>query len=90
MPRRKSKHELRCFCRTEPLLAVYGRDEQGQLYIHVKVWKQTRIYGEMIVTGGVCKLRCRECLRWHKVRILQPDHVELVEETDPPVLAATP
>lgn len=90
MPRIKSKHELRCFCRTEPLLAVYGVDESGQLYVHVKIWKQSRIYGEIIVTGGVVKLRCRECLRWHKIRILQPDHAELVEDSEPTALVVTP
>lgn len=86
---RRSKHELRCFCRTEPLLAVYGVNEQGLLYIHIKVYKQQRIFGEIIATGGVVQLRCRECLRWHKVRILQPGRAVLEEETDPSLLAAT-
>lgn len=90
MPRQRSKHDLRCFCRTEPLLAVYGIDEHSQLYVHVKIYKQSRIFGEVIVTGGVVRLRCRECLRWHKVRIIQPGSAVLEEDTRPGLLAVTP
>jgi hypothetical protein len=63
--------ELRCFCSREPLLATYGVDHSGTLFVHVKIWKQRRIYGELVVEGGLVKLRCRECLRWHEVRIVQ-------------------
>jgi hypothetical protein len=90
VPRQRSKHDLRCFCRTEPLLAVYGIDEHGQLYVHVKIYKQSRVFGEVIVTGGVVRLRCRECLRWHKVRIIQPGSAVLEEDTRPGLLAVTP
>lgn len=65
MPRREK--ELRCFCRSEPLLATYGVDSRGRLYVHVKIYKQNRIYGELVFEGGVVKLRCRNCLRWHRV-----------------------
>ncbi len=82
--RERSKHELRCFCRTEPLLATYGVDEGGELYVHLKVYKQQRIYGEVVVTHGVVKLRCRECLRWHRVVIRDSDTAAL-EETPEPV-----
>lgn len=58
---------LRCFCRGEPLLATYGVDGRGELFVHVKIYKQSRIYGELVFTGGVVKIRCRNCLRWHRV-----------------------
>ena len=67
MPRHE--HELRCFCRTEPLLATYGIDSGGTLFVHVKIWKAKRIFGELIIEGGVVKIRCRNCLRWHVIRI---------------------
>jgi hypothetical protein len=63
---RKAK-ELRCFCRGEPLLATYGVDSTGKLYVHVKIFKQNRIYGELIINEGTVKMRCRNCLRWHRV-----------------------
>lgn len=69
---------------------MYGVDEEGQLYVHVKIYKQARIYGEIICTGGTVRLRCRECLRWHRVRILQPNRAELQEDSAPSMLAATP
>lgn len=62
--------EIRCFCSRTPLLAVAGRNQRtNEPYVHIKVFKQGRIFGEVVVTEGVVRLRCRECLRWHKVRI---------------------
>lgn len=51
------------------------------MYVHVKVYKQARIFGEVLVTEGTVELHCRECLRWHKVVMHQPGKVEL-EATD--------
>lgn len=65
MPRREK--ELRCFCRGEPLLATYGIDKNGELFVHVKIFKQNRIYGELLIISGVAKMRCRNCLRWHRI-----------------------
>jgi hypothetical protein len=63
----RREKELRCFCRGEPLLATYGIDSSGVLFVHVKIYKQQRIYGELVFEGGVVKLRCRNCLRWHRI-----------------------
>lgn len=60
--------ELRCFCTRRPMLGIVGHDSIGT-YLHIKVYKQSRLYGEMIAYGGVVKVRCRECLRWHVVTI---------------------
>lgn len=79
---RRTKNELRCFCRRAPLLATYGLDKHGKLYIHVKIYKQARIFGEVLVVEGTVKLHCRECLRWHKVVMRSSGAAELVEEAD--------
>jgi len=63
----RTTNDLRCFCPEKPLLATYGIDEDRQLYIHVRIWKQNRIFGEMIVKSGIVKIHCRCCLRWHTV-----------------------
>jgi len=76
MPRREK--ELRCFCRSEPLLATYGVDGRGKLFVHVKIWKAKRIFGELVIEGGLVKIRCRNCLRWHTVRVNQ-NHATLQE-----------
>lgn len=63
--------DLRCECSRRPLLAKAGRDSKGQPYVHVKIYKQRRIYGEIVVTEGTVRLRCRECFRWFVVRIVE-------------------
>lgn len=88
MARPRSSHELRCFCTRQPLLATYGLDEKGLLYVHVRVFKQGRIFGEIIVTGGTVRLHCRECLRWHRVVIREPERLTLEEDTQPAMYAA--
>lgn len=87
MRARRSSHELRCFCAREPLLATYGLTEGGLPYVHVRVYKQNRIFGEVVITGGKVQLHCRECLRWHSVNIVSPTKVELKEDTAPDAVA---
>jgi hypothetical protein len=70
-------------------LATYGVDASGQLFVHVKVYKQRRIFGEIIVTGGKVKLLCRECLRWYGVVIRQPGKAELQEFQVPAEVAGS-
>jgi hypothetical protein len=85
MPRRE--HELRCFCSREPLLATYGVDSKGKLFVHMKVWKARRIFGESVIEGGVVKIRCRDCLRWHTVCIGQKSaFLEETHESLPPTI----
>lgn len=77
--------ELRCFCARRPLLARYGNDKE-RLFVHVLIHKQNRIYAEILVTDGVVQLHCRECLRWHTVKIIQPNRATLQESDAPEVL----
>lgn len=65
----RREKELRCFCRAQPLLATYGVDSKGKLFVHVKIWKQRRIFGELVIEGGTVKIRCRDCLRWHTINV---------------------
>lgn len=62
--------EVRCFCARAPLLALCGRDTKtGDPYVHVKSARKDRINAEVLVTSGSARVRCRECLRWHTIRI---------------------
>lgn len=80
MPRREeTRHELRCFCTRKPTLAHYGVDPKGKLYVHIKIHKSGKLCGEVIAEGTV-RVRCRECLRWHKVVIVQPGVARLEED----------
>lgn len=78
-----SRRELRCFCSRSPLLAVYGIDISNRLFVHVKVYKQQRVYGEILCRGGEIALKCRECLRWHRITIR--DSLPTLEEVGKPV-----
>lgn len=64
---------MRCFCARKPLLAIYGRDlKSGELFIHIRVYKQTKVYAEIYISANAeIKILCRECLRLHKVKIIQ-------------------
>ena len=81
--RQETINELRCFCGRKPLLAVYGVNNKKQPYLHVKIYKARRIYGEIVVTEGVVHLCCRECLRWHRIYISGGRKPRL-EPTEPP------
>jgi len=64
--------DLRCSCSRKPLLGVAGRDlNSGEPYVHIKSWKAGRLIVEVVVTSGVVRIHCRECLRWHTVKIVQ-------------------
>ena len=78
-----SKHELRCFCSRTPLLAIYGIGPDSRPYLHVRVYKQSRVYAEMLCRGGQVDLMCRECVRWHRITIR--DRQPSVVETRKPV-----
>lgn len=75
--------ELRCFCRGKPLLATYGVDKKGKLFVHVKIFKQSRVYGEFVFESGVVKMRCRNCFRWHRV-VFNERSAALTEDQSPP------
>lgn len=76
------RQELRCFCSRSPLLAVYGTDKEGIPYVHVKIYKQGRIYGETFHRGGTVEIRCRECIRWHRI-FVQAGRPKLVAVDEP-------
>lgn len=81
------------------MLATYGLNKHGKMYVHVKIYKQRRVYGEVLITEGRVQLHCRECLRWHTVIIREPGKAALqleqyapsvVEQNaPPPTLAPT-
>jgi hypothetical protein len=82
----RTRHELRCFCARKPLLAMYGVDKHDKLYVHVRIYKASRVFGEVVVTEGTVHLRCRECFRWQRVIIVEPGHARLRTEPKPQML----
>lgn len=88
------RHDLRCFCRRHPLLAVWGIDPKTRkAYVHLKVYRGQRIQAEMVAIEGSVRLRCRECLRWHTIHIRRaevdfaPSTVEESSKIPPEMIA---
>lgn len=78
---------VRCpLCSRHPLLAMYGTDEGGAAFVHVMIYKQKRIFGNVVVTGGPVHLQCRECLRWLRIRFVRLSDVNIdeIREQDVP------
>jgi|SRR5688572_31321493 len=86
----RTTNDLRCFCSRRPKLAVYGVDVAGKLYVHVKIYKQRAIYGEIICRQGEIEIACRECFRWHRVNIVQPERAVLQEIDRPEEVSPHP
>ena len=59
--------ELRCTCSHKQLLAVVGTYNNGVPYLHVKAWKGSKLITEVILSGGLARILCRDCLRWYKI-----------------------
>lgn len=78
----KTRHELRCFCSRRPLLGVYGQDDKGEPYLHQKVHKQGRVFGESIFRSGTAEIRCRECYRWTRIRLSRTGEYNISAPTD--------
>jgi hypothetical protein len=65
--------EFRCDCRSRRLLALCGVNEEQQLYVYVKAYKQKQIITELIVVlveGAKLKLKCPSCMRWQTLRAI--------------------
>lgn len=79
----RTSNDLHCFCSRKPKLAKYGVDTHGKMYVHVKVYKQRQVYGEILVQDGIVKILCRECLRWHRIKLVYPERAVLEEISQP-------
>lgn len=60
---------IHCVCKYKPKLAVYGINKDGKLFVHVKIYKGNRIFGEFIAEGGIFKIKCRDCFRWYNIHM---------------------
>jgi len=84
---KETENPLRCVCSGEPIIAVYGRDKWGKVYLRIKRWKQNRVLCEVVVTEGTVRVHCVRCLRWHKVVIRGADRPDFRLEELPESLS---
>ena len=82
--------ELRCACSNHTLLGVGYRDPRtGEARLHIKIFKQSRVFGEVVITAGSAHIRCRDCLRYTKVTIKRVPILETAKP-DEDVLSGVP
>lgn len=82
------KKFLRCFCSRSPILAVYGVGKDGEPFVHIKSWKQHKVFVEALFKGGTVSLYCRECIRWHVITIRSNTPPRMTETQKPVELEA--
>lgn len=58
-----TKH--RCTCRFKTILGSYGFDAKGR-FVYKVIWRDRA----MLVYFGAFTLRCRDCKKWCRVRLL--------------------
>lgn len=69
---------IRCpFCARTPLLATFGLDQDRNPFVHIMVYKQKRIFGNVVACGGPVHLQCRECNRWLKINFVKQREVNV-------------
>ena len=80
-----TKHPLRCECSTHPLIAYYGRDEDGLAYVHVASFKNRNPLSQVYSTDPV-SIWCRVCGRWWNILIRndKSEQVSIKERTSKP------
>lgn len=83
------QREIRCTCEQRALLGIYGVDERG-LYVHIKIHKSQKLYGEMWVRGNKAQaeIRCRSCRRIFKITIQEFPAIQV--ERIPELAAVSP
>lgn len=64
-----TKHRLRCHCGHGTTLAFYGHDRDGEPYVHLKVYKQRRVFGNAVFRGGTVELMCSFCDRSTRIHM---------------------
>jgi len=70
---------------------MQGLDDKNKPFVHIRIYKQSRVFGEIIFNFGEIRIKCRDCYRWHIIRILGnkavledlPDEKDVVDLVDP-------
>lgn len=79
-----TRHELRCDCASQRLLAHYGRDENGKLYILVASYRAREVRTKVFTNHSV-KIFCASCKRWFSV-LIEDQQISKQELRKPPAL----
>ncbi|AMS03406.1 hypothetical protein SEA_BENCZKOWSKI14_13 [Gordonia phage Benczkowski14] len=79
-----TQHELRCDCSSHRLLAHYGVDENGKLYVLVASFRNRKPTTK-IFSNHSMKIFCPSCERWFSV-VINNQEISKQEMRLPPAL----
>lgn len=60
---------------------MYGKDRNNRAYVHVRIYKGPRVYGEVYSTHPI-SLLCRMCGLWWNINIVN-DEVTMKKRSAP-------
>ncbi|ANA87246.1 hypothetical protein PBI_KAMPE_12 [Gordonia phage Kampe] len=69
-------------------MGYYGLDTNNKPYVHVKVYKGERVYGEWFMQDGTVHMRCRDCFRFTKISFVNRDNIKATHGVRPPTALA--
>jgi hypothetical protein len=64
----EAPQRLVCTCSRRPLLARVGV-LRGAPFLEIKASKSGRLLVDVVVTEGTVVIRCRECFRFHRIKV---------------------
>lgn len=79
----KTRNPLRCECSSKHLLAFYGVNQAGDIYVHVMSHKQGRPLSNVVIFGD-CEIQCPACYRWHSLTVRRDGKLDRYVNLDPP------
>jgi len=80
----ESRHPLRCTCRTQPLLAYYGRNNRGRAFVHVASFKNKRPISQVYSTAPI-SVWCPVCGKWWNIFVKNEKLTAEERQSAPPV-----
>jgi hypothetical protein len=82
--------QLKCICPTKRTLARYGIDEKDNLYLHIKVYKQRRVFAQLVINAPAkLRIQCPACGRWHGI-VMRDDRPHMTDSTRPKYIPPDP
>ena len=75
----ESDVQIRCICAVHPILAIARVSSTGTRFVHIRIYKQKKIYGEIVVESGLVRIRCRSCGRWYSLHVRHDSHEAIAE-----------
>jgi hypothetical protein len=78
----RTEQPFRCTCSREPVLGMYGIDENGRVYFHKIYRRKGEIYDQTYAQSDV-SVWCRVCKRWWNLELNRGNTPSASEVTTP-------